>query len=115
MVSAAAIHARRRLIRRARLVLTASAGLLAAVLSLPPALAQADAGALLSAACTSCHGVDGRSTTAIPPLAGRPAEELSAALLAFRDGTREGTIMGRLARGYTPEQIAALAAWFSAR
>lgn len=115
MAYAGARHSRRLLIGRLRRGLAAGAGLVAMTLPLPSALAQSAPGALLSAACTSCHGVDGRSATAIPAIAGRPAGELAAALLAFRDGTREGTIMGRVAKGYTPEQIALLAAWFSER
>lgn len=105
----------RRFLNRACGGVAVGAGLVVAGLPLATASAQADPGAVLAAACTSCHGVDGRSTTAIPPLAGRPANDLSAALLAYRDGSRDGTIMGRIARGYTPEQIALLAAWFSAR
>lgn len=111
----AARHSRRRLLNRICGGIAVGVGLVAALLPLPSAFAQADTGAVLAAACTSCHGVDGRSTTAIPSIAGRPAGELNTALLAFRDGTATGTIMGRIATGYTPEQIALLAAWFSGR
>jgi cytochrome c553 len=64
----------------------------------------------LAAACTSCHGVGGRSSTAIPPLVGRDAAEIADALRAFRSGEREGTIMGRIAKGYTDQQIQDVAA-----
>jgi cytochrome subunit of sulfide dehydrogenase len=67
-------------------------------------------GDALAAACTSCHGVDGRSSSAIPPLAGRDAADIALVLQAFRSGERKGTIMGRIARGYTDQQIQDLAA-----
>lgn len=114
-MASSAGYAWRRLLVRACGGIAVGAGLAVAGLPLSTASAQADPVAVLAAACTSCHGVDGRSTTAIPSLAGRPADDLAAALLAYRDGTRGGTIMDRIARGYTPEQIALLAAWFSAR
>ena len=69
----------------------------------------------LAAACTSCHGVGGRSSTAIPPLIGRDAAEITDALRAFRSGEREGTIMGRIAKGYTDQQIRDLSAAIGAR
>ena len=34
-------------------------------------------------------------------------------LLAFRDGSRPATVMQQIAKGYTPEQIEQLAAYFS--
>ena len=80
-----------------------------------PAIAEEMPGDALAAACTSCHGVDGRSSTAIPPLAGRSAAEIVVALQAFRSGEREGTIMGRIAKGYTDQQLHALGASFGPR
>lgn len=70
-------------------------------------------GARLANACTSCHGLEGRSVGATPALAGQGEDELLAKLRAFKDGTAEGTIMPRLIRGYTDEELAALAAYFS--
>ncbi len=84
-------------------------------LSLIPQLVAADdtPGDALAPACFSCHGPDGRSTGAIPALAGRSETELSDMLEGFADGSRAGTIMPRLVSGYTPEELAQLAAYFA--
>lgn len=70
---------------------------------------------VLAGTCANCHGTDGKSATRIPPLAGRPAATLAAQLKAFKgDPVPPGTtIMNRLAKGYTDEQIEALAKFFS--
>jgi cytochrome subunit of sulfide dehydrogenase len=69
--------------------------------------------AQMAAACTGCHGIAGVSQGAIPSLAGRPADELTDLLLGYRDGTITGTIMNHLVQGYTPDELAALAHYFS--
>lgn len=99
---------------RRRLRVAALAAALA-VAAGSPALGQDANAALLANACTSCHGVNGHSQTAIPAIAGQPAAALVAALTAFRAGERTGTIMGRIAKGYSDAQIAAIADYFSKR
>ena len=76
-----------------------------------PAAAQAP---LAAQACLGCHGPGGTGATPVPGIAGRPAADLSAALVAFRANERPGTIMGRIARGYTDAEIVALATHFAA-
>lgn len=68
-----------------------------------------------AAACTSCHGPSGRAPegSTIPSLAGRQQAELLAQLQAFRSGARPATVMHQIAKGYTDEQLAAIAAWFA--
>ena len=75
--------------------------------------ADSGEGARLANACTSCHGIEGRSVGVTPSLAGRPVDELVAMLKAFKDQSVESTIMGRLARGYSDDEITALATYFS--
>lgn len=72
-------------------------------------------GARLAATCTVCHGTASVDGNALPPLAGQPREALLASLRAFRAGTRPATIMTQLAKGYTDEQLAQIAAWFAAQ
>ncbi|WP_354682740.1 c-type cytochrome [Cupriavidus necator] len=69
-----------------------------------------------AAACTSCHGPAGRAPAGspIPSLAGRPQAELVTQMQAFKAGTRPATVMHQIARGYSDEQVAAIAAWFAA-
>ena len=63
--------------------------------------------------CFNCHGTDGKATGAIQPLAGRDRAYLEATMKAFKDGSRPSTIMQKHARGYTDEEIAILADYFS--
>jgi cytochrome c553 len=51
----------------------------------------------------------------MPALAGRPPDELVQRLRAFKSAARGGTVMPELARGYTGDELDALAAWFAAR
>lgn len=69
----------------------------------------------LAATCSHCHGTDGRAVEgeAFARLAGRPADELLAQLLAFRNGQRPATVMQQIAKGYTPEQLESIARFFA--
>ena len=51
----------------------------------------------------------------MPRLAGQSASYLTEQLKAFRDGKRPATVMHQLAKGYTDEQITAIAAYFAAQ
>ncbi|MDF9428796.1 c-type cytochrome [Cupriavidus gilardii] len=69
-----------------------------------------------AAACASCHGPSGRAPAGspVPGLAGRPQSYLIEQMQAFKTGKREATVMHQIAKGYTDEQIAAMAKWFAA-
>ncbi len=69
----------------------------------------------LANACMSCHGVDGRSQGAIPALAGQDAKQMAQMMKDYASGALKGTAMNFIAKGYTPDQIDAIAAFFSAR
>lgn len=76
--------------------------------------AQADTPRELAATCAACHGTEGRSVTKeVPPLAGMAKRSLAASMLAFRNGTRAGTVMPQIAKGYDDRQIDLLADYFS--
>ena len=78
------------------------------------AAAAADGPAPLAAqGCLGCHGPNGGGSGATPGIAGRPEADLAAAMRAFRANERPATIMGRIARGYTDAEIAAVAAHFA--
>ena len=100
-------------------IATASA-FAAALLAAAPARAQ-DAsqlqGRYLAATCANCHGTDGRSAGGggMPGLAGLSRTYMIEQMKAFRDGTRQATIMHQLAKGYTDEQIALMADFFAAQ
>ncbi|MFC7554658.1 c-type cytochrome [Pseudoroseomonas wenyumeiae] len=75
--------------------------------------AAAQTASVVAEGCVACHGPGGRGSGTVPPLAGRDAAELSAAMTAFRANERPATIMNRIARGYTEAESAAAAAYFS--
>jgi len=83
-----------------------------------PALAQGtdpNLGRNLAAACANCHGTNGVSQQGMPNLAGQQRTYLAQQMQDFKTGKRPATIMHQLAKGYSDEQIEALAAYFSAQ
>jgi cytochrome subunit of sulfide dehydrogenase len=68
----------------------------------------------LADACTSCHGLGGRSHGYIPSIAGVEKTVLLRQLKAFRSQPKQATIMNRIARAYTDSELEALADYFSA-
>jgi len=69
----------------------------------------------LAATCANCHGTGGISVGDMESLAGKPRDELVRKMQEFKSGTRPGTVMNQLAKGYTDEQIDAIAGWFAAQ
>jgi cytochrome c553 len=92
------------------------AALLVATLAFSGAVSAQEATRNMAAACAICHGTDGRSATKdIVPLAGLPAAHIASQMRAFRDGQRPATVMHQIAKGYTDQQIDAMASWFAAQ
>lgn len=73
--------------------------------------------AVLAAACSNCHGPDGRSTGGVPSLRGQDGAHLLQRMQAFKAGQPaiDATVMTRLMKGYDDAEIRALAQWFAAR
>ncbi len=96
-------------------IIGAVAGVGIAALSGTPAAAQSDEDiSILAGTCANCHGTDGNSPGPIESIAGAPYRVLKAQLDAFKAGeVPQATIMSRLARGYSDEQLDALARYFS--
>lgn len=70
--------------------------------------------AMLSNACAGCHGTYGGSAgPAMPSLAGQSKEAIVVAMQKFKSGERPSTVMGRLAKGYTDADFAAMGAFFA--
>lgn len=76
--------------------------------------AEPSRGAVLAAACEGCHGAAADGPGSIPAIAGQPAASIRAALEDFRSGKRASTVMGRLAKGYSDDDISLLAKYFAA-
>ncbi len=70
---------------------------------------------MLSDTCSGCHGTDGASGgPATPSIAGISKDYFAEIMKGFASGDVPSTIMGRIAQGYTEEEIAAMAKHFSA-
>lgn len=66
-----------------------------------------------AAGCANCHGTNGHAEKGMPPLAGKNGADMTEKLLAYKKGEAESTIMQQLAKGYTDEQLAAIAGYFA--
>jgi len=68
----------------------------------------------LASACFTCHGTDGHSVGGVPPsLAGRDRNDLLQAMKDFKADKRPATIMHQQAKGYTDQELEALAGYFA--
>jgi sulfide dehydrogenase cytochrome subunit len=78
-----------------------------------PALVSGATAEALASTCSGCHGTGGISAgPASPTLAGTNAEYFIDIMKRYQDGTAYSTIMGRIAKGYTEEEIALMADYF---
>ena len=68
-----------------------------------------------AAACTGCHAANPAAETPVPKINGQKAEDFMASMAAFRTGAKSSTVMSRIAKGYTDEELHPLAAWFAAQ
>ncbi|MBA2410897.1 MAG: c-type cytochrome [Gammaproteobacteria bacterium] len=84
-----------------------------ALLTAETGVAGGAIGRTIGVACSACHGPRGMSEGAIPSIHGLPAKQIESAMRAYRSGKRPGTIMNRIAKGYTDNQIAAIAQYFA--
>ena len=94
--------------------------LFAVIVAVAPPSAFADSGGSavrnLASACAICHGTQGRAAPSdMIALAGLPQQHVATQMLAFRDGKRPATVMHQIAKGYSDEEIARLAAYFAAQ
>jgi cytochrome c553 len=82
-------------------------------------LAQAQSDALQirswAASCAACHGTDGRAQPGMESLAGANKDEMVKKMLDFKAGRKPATIMHQLSKGYSDEQIVAIAGYFAAQ
>ena len=76
------------------------------------ACAEPPAGA---AACTGCHPSSARVSSPVPRLNGLDRAAIVRAMQDFRSGQRTGTVMDRIAKGFTDAEVQAIAAWYAAQ
>ena len=65
----------------------------------------------LAATCANCHGTNGNGVVgaSIPLINTFTSEQMLTQLQAYKNGSREGTIMPQLTKGYTDEQLQTIA------
>ena len=74
------------------------------------AWAEPPAGAV---ACSGCHPASTRVTSPVLRLHGLEQAAIVRAMQDFRSGQRAGTVMDRIAKGFTDAEIQAIAAWYA--
>jgi cytochrome subunit of sulfide dehydrogenase len=73
--------------------------------------ADAPPGAL---SCSGCHPA-GRADTPVPRLIGRNPADIVTAMQAFKSGQLPSTVMDRIAKGFSDDEVKAIAAWYGAQ
>jgi cytochrome subunit of sulfide dehydrogenase len=63
--------------------------------------------------CSGCHATNAKVETPVPRLIGRPAAETIKAMQEFRGGQRSASVMDRIAKGFSDEEVHAIAAWYA--
>jgi cytochrome subunit of sulfide dehydrogenase len=80
-----------------------------------PALAQQPAPLSIeppgASSCSGCHGRSG----GIPAIKAKSADEIAAAMLEYRAGQGAPTVMDRISRGFTEQEIRDIASWIVQR
>ena len=81
-----------------------------------PELMSGASARMLSETCAGCHGTDGASVgPAIPTLGGMNGEYFVELMQGYKEDEVYGTIMNRIAKGYTEEEIALMASFFAGK
>jgi cytochrome subunit of sulfide dehydrogenase len=91
---------------------------IAALLALMAGAAHGQAapnGLALSLNCSTCHGLDGKGLTAVTPLKGMPSAVIVQSMKQFKAGERPATIMNRIAKGFSDEEIQAVADYLASQ
>lgn len=79
-----------------------------------PKLQMGASDAMLANTCAGCHGTNGVSQgPAAPTIAGLESDYLLETMLAYKSGKRHGTIMNRIVKGYTDDELEQIAEFYS--
>ena len=69
---------------------------------------------MLAYTCAGCHGTDGSSVgPASPSIAGTDPTYFTDVMIAYKKAERPSTVMTRIAKGYSDEEIEAMAKFFA--
>ncbi|MEJ2454110.1 MAG: c-type cytochrome [Candidatus Thiodiazotropha sp.] len=71
---------------------------------------------MLSNTCAGCHGTNGASAGELMPIIGGLEKEYMLTVLSeYKSGERASTIMGRIAKGYSDNELKAIASYLSSQ
>ena len=93
--------------------LTLAALLFAA--AMPEAEAASPAPPPGASSCSGCHATSKSVDTPVPRLVGRSPAEIEAAMQEFRTGQKPASVMDHIAKGFSADELAAIAAWYAAQ
>jgi sulfide dehydrogenase cytochrome subunit len=96
-----------------RRLIVAGGSLLICLSAAVSAKDDADPVRYLAANCSNCHGTTGRSNSAIPNLGGLQKSYFVEQMKLFREGKRAATLMQQISKGYSDQQIEALADYYA--
>ena len=68
-----------------------------------------------AASCSGCHAESPGVVTPVPRIVGLDASTMVKAMREFRAGARPATVMDRIAKGFSDEEIKAIADWYAGR
>ncbi len=89
-------------------------GLIALVFYTNTVSAAGASAAMLANNCAGCHGLNGVTNgPATPSIAGMTEEYLTLSMQDYKSGVRKSTVMDRIAKGYSDDEIKVMAKYFS--
>ncbi|MEH2522396.1 MULTISPECIES: c-type cytochrome [unclassified Bradyrhizobium] len=68
-----------------------------------------------AASCSGCHTSGAATASPVSRLYSRDAGEIMTAMTGFRDGSLPATVMNRIAKGFSDDELRAIATWLAAQ
>jgi sulfide dehydrogenase cytochrome subunit len=65
--------------------------------------------------CSGCHTSGTAAASSVSRLYGRDAGDIMTAMTGFRDGSVPATVMNRIAKGFSDDELRAIASWLAAQ
>ena len=62
--------------------------------------------------CLGCHAASGTDNPVVP-LSTLTVEQIETTMQAFRSGSRDATVMDRIAKGFSDAEVRAIAQWYA--
>jgi cytochrome subunit of sulfide dehydrogenase len=65
--------------------------------------------------CSGCHPAARGVDASVPRLVGRDPADIVTAMQGFKSGQRPSTVMDRISKGFSDDEVKAIAAWYGAQ